>query len=117
MLRIIRANHEHDQVGRYIIHRAILQTPENMLRTVSAKTEVERLIVSEIIIPNILAFGFPPMGDGIAQQDNLYRLLRLLLLQQFRLMPRPPPLHRPFSGMNNGLDGERLGCIGRAAGG
>jgi len=78
MLRIIRANHEHEQVGRYIIHRAILQTPKDMLRTVSAKTEVERLIVSEIIIPNILAFGFPPMGDGIAQQDNLYRLLRLL---------------------------------------
>ena len=68
---VVRADHEHDGLRLQAVEVAVVEAPEDVLGAVAADAEVGGLEGRPGLVPHGLAFAFPSMGDGVAQEDEL----------------------------------------------
>ena len=61
-----------------------------MLRAVATIAQVDRLAVTVILRPGVLAVTFPPMGDRVTDEGNFPATL--LGERQLLRVPRLPPV-------------------------
>jgi hypothetical protein len=73
LVRVVRADHQHDGFGFDAVELAVLKTPEHVLGAVTAHAEVQALAVAVIIRPHSLAAPFPTLRDGIADECDVAR--------------------------------------------
>ena len=77
---IVRADHENDQLGVDPIDLPMLQSPKNMLGTVSTDAEVEGIQRRVTLSPYFLARVVPIVRDGITVENEI-KVLSLRLRQ------------------------------------
>ena len=63
MTGIIRTNHKNNNFWLDFFKFTVVQSPENVLGTVTTKTEIECLPFSIIFIPCFFPGSFPTMSD------------------------------------------------------
>jgi hypothetical protein len=73
---IVRADHEHDQLGIEPIEIAVLHAPEDLRHLVAADGVVEDLDVGVALLSSrSLAVALPEVGDRVAVEDEVVRAL------------------------------------------
>src|SRR5690625_2361521 len=93
MADIVGADHYHGRFWIQTIQLAVLETPEHVFRTVTGKAQIERIDMTEMLLPNVAAGVFPAVSDGITHQHQFHTALGRLL--KFFLVARHPPTQRP----------------------
>ena len=71
---VVRADHEEDALRLVAVELAALgEAPEDVLRAVGARAEVQRPVraVGEVLLPLGLAATLPEVRDGVADEDDL----------------------------------------------
>lgn len=56
----------------------VVQTPEDMLRAITADAEIERVAWRVVFRPGVLALHLPSLRDGVAKKNNLGLALAIL---------------------------------------
>ena len=69
MAHVVGADHDDDDFGSESDELAMGEAPEDMLRAVTAESEISRFEWSKVLLPSRLPF--PPLGDGIAQKGKI----------------------------------------------
>ena len=67
---------------------SVLEAVEHVLRAVAAGAEVGSLPAAEVLIPIGLVRGFPPAGNGVALEVEVYVTL-LCFFDQLNVLARP----------------------------
>ena len=49
----------------------MVKSPEDMLRAVAADAKIDSIAVRVILRPHFLSFAFPPLRDGVADENDL----------------------------------------------
>ena len=71
---VVRADHEQDALRLVAVELAALgEAPEDVLRAVGARAEVQRLVrpVGKVLLPLGLAVALPEVRDRVADEDDL----------------------------------------------
>ena len=62
MAGVVGADHQHGDFGLDIGQVAMLQSPDHVLGSVAAETQVDRLAIGVELLPDFLAHCLPSLG-------------------------------------------------------
>ena len=65
---VVRADHQHGQLGRDAVDVAVVETPEDVFDAVAAEAQVHGVAFRIILAPDLLAAAFPAVGDRVADK-------------------------------------------------
>ncbi len=68
---VVGADHEHDGFGLEALTFTVFETPEDALGGVAGDGEVGDLDVAEVFLVGVGAVHFPPVGDGVAFEEEV----------------------------------------------
>ena len=68
---VIGADHDDGGPGLEAIQITVIKSPEDMLRAVAADAKIDSIAVRVILRPHFLSFAFPPLRDGVADENDL----------------------------------------------
>ena len=69
---VVGADHEDDHLGADAVELAVLNAPDHVVRLVAADAEVGRLVLAEIMFPDVRGLA-PALGDGVAEEKHAHR--------------------------------------------
>lgn len=71
VVAVVRADHEHGQLGRDTLDITVIQPPKDVLGAIAADAQVDGVARSVVFVPNGLSAAFPAVGDGVADQQHI----------------------------------------------
>ena len=63
MAGVVCANHKNNYFWLYVLKLTIIQSPEDVLSTVTTKTEIECISFSVVFVPCFFSGSFPTVCD------------------------------------------------------
>ena len=79
---VVRADHQDDVLCLVAVQFAVRDAPQDVLRAVAAVAEVQDGAPLRELLPARGMLPLPEVHDGVAQQDEVHRLLRKRLAHQ-----------------------------------
>src|SRR5690606_31269959 len=64
-------DHDDGSLRRYTVDIAVLQSPENVLRPVTAESQIDCIAMPIVSLPDLNPGGFPALRDGITDKDQV----------------------------------------------
>ncbi len=114
---VIRADHEHDHLGLDAVELAVLDSPEDVLGPVAADAEIGRVPGPVEPLPDLVII--PPLGDRIAEEEQVDRPPAWILRRRLRPIDEPwcISIHGPSRGLGTTVSGPWHRPAGRSRAG
>ena len=99
---VVRADHDHGQLGMQALEVAVIEPPQDVLGLIAADAEIQSMPFLVVFLPNFFAAPFPTMRDRIANEEQLgVRMLLHAFIQ--RVLPLDPAFICPGNGLRGRL--------------
>ena len=67
---VVGADHDHGDLWRHVVELPVLQTPEDVLGSITTDPEIDSMTGCVTVGPDFLSVSFPSMRDRITDEDQ-----------------------------------------------